>query len=222
MAYPSGYSYRCKRYDGAWGEVVQVSMRPSWPARLWRVRPWNSSPLMRVSDRAEVVLRALAVVVVAAAVPVAGAVGTVSYTGAEARIVAQDSGKVRVVATETADAVRVPDSDRYATHQVRYQAPVQWDNGGKIATATVDVPGPQVAGATVTLWTKNGQPTVAPSRPGSAAAEGIGTGLAILVETWCAAAATVWFTGTVLDARRYARWEREWRGINRPIGKDTL
>ncbi|MTE15649.1 hypothetical protein GLP40_23120 [Nocardia sp. CT2-14] len=176
---------------------------------------------MRVSDRAEVVLRAVAVVVVAAAVPVAGAVGTVSYTGAQARIEVQDAGKTKVTATETADAVRLPDSDHYAG-QTRYQAAVQWDSDGKLATATVDVPGPQVAGATVTLWIKNGQPTLAPARPGAAAAEGIGTGLAVLVETWCAAAATVWFAGTVLDARRYARWEREWRGINRPIGKDTL
>ncbi|WP_456237940.1 Rv1733c family protein [Nocardia terrae] len=195
-------------------------MRPSLPTRLWRVRPWNPSPLMRVSDRAEVVLRAVAVVVVAAAVPVAGAIGSVSYTGAQARIEAQDAGKVKVSATETADAVRLPDPDHYAGHQDRYQAPVQWNIDGKTATATVDVTGPQPAGSTVTLWVKNGQPTLAPARPGAAAAEGIGTGLAVLVETWCAAAATVWFTGTVFDARRYARWEREWRGINRPIGKD--
>ncbi|WP_433561362.1 Rv1733c family protein [Nocardia sp. CA-151230] len=197
-------------------------MRPSLPTRLWRVRPWNRNPLLRVSDRAEVVLRAVAVVVVAAAVPVAGAVGSVSYTGAQERIAAQDAGKVRVTAIETADAVRMPDSDHYAGNQARYQAPVQWNSDGKTETATVDVPGPQVAGATVTVWIKNGQPTRAPARPGAAAAEGIGTGLAVLVETWCAAAATVWFTGTVFDARRYARWEREWRGINRPIGKDTL
>ncbi|GAB0108491.1 hypothetical protein JMUB6875_75090 [Nocardia sp. JMUB6875] len=196
-------------------------MRPPLPTRVWRVRPWNPNPLMRVSDRAEVLLRAVAVVVVVAAVPVAGAIGTVSYTGAQARIAAQDAGKTKVNATETADAVRVAGSDHYAGQQ-RYQAPVQWDIDGKAATATVDVPGPQLTGATVTLWVKNGQPTLAPARPGAAAAEGIGTGLAVLVETWCAAAATVWFTGTVFDARRYARWEREWRGINRPIGKDSL
>ncbi|WP_326362287.1 Rv1733c family protein [Nocardia sp. CDC160] len=197
-------------------------MRPPLPTRLWRVRPWNPNPLMRVSDRAEVVLRAVAVVVVAAAVPIAGAVGTVSYTGAQARIAAQDAGKTKVTATETADAVRLPDSDHYAGHQDRYQAPVQWTIDGKSGTATVDVIGPQAAGSSVTLWVKDGQPTLAPARPGAAAAEGIGTGLAVLVETWCAAAASVWFTGTVFDARRYARWEREWRGINRPIGKDTL
>nr|WP_157514445.1 hypothetical protein [Nocardia concava] len=175
---------------------------------------------MRVSDRAEVLLRAVAVVVVVAAVPVAGAIGTVSYTGAQARIASQDAGKTKVNAIETGDAVRVAGSDHYAGQQ-RYQAPVQWEIDGKTATATVDVTGPQVTGATVTLWVKNGQPTLAPARPGAAAAEGIGTGLAVLVETWCAAAATVWFTGTVFDARRYARWEREWRGINRPIGKDS-
>lgn len=206
-----------------WREAVQVSMRPILAGRLWRVRPWNPNPLMRASDRVEVVLRALAVVVAVAAVPVAGAVGTVSYTGAVTRIAAQDVGKTQVSATETADATRVPDGDKYGAYQDRYQAAVHWTFDGHAQTATVEVPGPQAAGARVSLWIgKDGQPVLAPARPGAAAAEGVGTGLAVLVETWCAAAASVWFTSTVLDSRRHSRWEREWRGINRPIGKDTL
>lgn len=190
---------------------------------MWRGRPWNPNPLMRVSDRAEVVLRVFAVLVAAAVVPIAGAVGTVSYTGAQVRIASEDAGKVQVTATTTADAKRVLDDTNYAVHQDQYQAPVQWNSDGHVGTATVQVPGPDAAGSTISLWLSAANvPTTPPARPGAAAAEGVGAGLAVLVETWCATAATVWFTGTVLDARRHARWEREWRSINRPIGKDTL
>lgn len=191
--------------------------------RLWRVRPWNPSPLMRVSDRFEVVVRALAVVAVAVAVPVSGAIGTVSYTGAMARIAAQDAGKEHVDATLTGDVQRVPAADRYGAHQDRYQGPASWNHDGHTMTGTIDAPGPQTAGSTVTLWIgKDGNPTIAPAKPGAAAAEGIGTGLAVLVESWCATAASVWITSTALDARRNARWEREWKALNRPIGKDSL
>ncbi|MBL1074163.1 hypothetical protein JK358_07115 [Nocardia sp. 2] len=178
---------------------------------------------MRASDRAEVVIRALAVVAVVVAVPLSGALGTVSYTGAAARIAAEDTGKVRVVANIAEDSRVVLEPDRYGVRTDRYQAAVQWNYEGHHGKATIDVTGPQTVGAEVPLWIdREGQPTTAPARPGAAAAEGIGTGLAVLVETWCAAAAAVWFSGALLDARRNARWDREWRLMNRPIGKDTL
>ncbi|MFF2549677.1 hypothetical protein ACFVUS_01705 [Nocardia sp. NPDC058058] len=200
-----------------------MSESPPTSVRAWRVRPWNPNPLMRFSDRFEVIVRALAVAAVVVAVPVSGAIGTVSYTGAAARIAAQDAGKEHVDATLTGEALRLPAADRYGVHQDRYQAPATWNHDGHTMIATIDVPGPQTTGSTVPLWIGNdGNPTVAPARPGAAAAEGVGTGLAILVESWCAAAATVWITGTVLETRRNSRWEREWRSINRPIGKDSL
>nr|WP_157535280.1 hypothetical protein [Nocardia inohanensis] len=178
---------------------------------------------MRVSDRLEFLVRALAVLVVVAAVPLAGAIGTVSYTGAAERIATEDAGKTWLEARLTSDAQRLREADRYGAHQERYTAAVQWDSAGKSGSATVDVPGPQTAGSTVSLWIgRDGKPAAAPARAGSAAAEGVGTGLAVLVESWCAAAASVWLTATVLDARRNARWEREWKLLNRPIGKDTL
>ncbi len=192
--------------------------------RLWRVRPWNPSPLMRVSDRFEFVLRALAVLVVIVAVPVAGAFGTVSYTNAADRIAGEDAGKTRITATVTEEPRLLRDPGRNGVHEDRYEAAVAWDHDGRAGTATIDIPGPQEVGSPVSLWVdREGQPTTEPARAGAAAAEGIGTGLAILVESWCAAAASVWITGAVLDARRNARWDREWRLLNdRTIGKDSL
>ncbi|MFC9995085.1 hypothetical protein [Nocardia sp. NPDC127526] len=196
----------------------------AWAVRLWRVRPWNPSPLMRVSDRFEIVLRALAVVVVIVAVPVAGAFGTVSYTNAADRIAVEDVGKTEISATVTGEPRLLVDPGRSGVHQDRYEAAVEWNHDGRSGTATVEIPGPQEVGSTVALWVgADGEPATEPAKPGAAAAEGIGTGLAILVESWCAAAASVWITGAVLDARRNARWDREWRELNdRTIGKDSL
>nr|WP_297624101.1 hypothetical protein [Nocardia sp.] len=178
---------------------------------------------MRVSDRFETLMRVLAALAVVVAVPISGAIGTVSYTGAQARIVAQDAGKTRVTATLTADAQRLATADRYGAQPDRYQVPVQWMFDAHARTGTIEIPGPQAVGTTTSMWIgPDGNPAIAPARPGSAAAEGVGTGLAILVESWCATAASVWITAAVLDSRRNARWEREWRMLNRPIGKDSL
>lgn len=200
-----------------------MSENESALVRLWRLRPWSSSPLLRVSDRLEVLVRAFAVLLVVVSVPVCGAIGTVTYTGAAARIAAADVGKDNVSAVLTADTVRMPAADRYGAHQDRYEAAVKWTHDGGEGTATVEVTGPQSAGAQVMVWIgADGKPTAAPAKPGTAAAEGIGTGLAILVESWFAAAAAVWITSTVVESRRNSRWDREWRLLNRPIGKDTL
>lgn len=206
-----------------WREVVQVPEAPSAVVRMWRVRPWNPNPLLRVSDRFEVLVRVLAVLAVVVAVPISGAIGTVSYTGAVARIAAQDAGKTQVTATVTADAQLLPTADHYGAQPDRYQVPVQFMFDAHARTATIELPKPKLSGSTTALWIgPEGNPTMAPARPGSAAAEGVGTGLAILVESWCATAASVWITAAVLDSRRSARWEREWRLLNRPIGKDSL
>ncbi|MGX1804361.1 Rv1733c family protein [Nocardia sp. NPDC055321] len=200
-----------------------MSETPSWSIRWWRMLPWNPSPLMRGSDRFEIVLRFFAAIAVVVAVPVAGAAGTAGYTGAAARIAAQDAGKSRVEAQVTEQAVRLGTSDRYGAYHDRYEARVRWTFAGTEQTAKVEVDTLAQVGEQVPLWIdRDGKPATAPTRAGAAAAEGIGTGLALLVETWCAAAASVWIASTVLESRRNARWEREWRELNRPIGKDTL
>lgn len=47
--------------------------------RWWRLRPWSPNPLIRGSDRIETVAVIVMVAVVVLLVPIAGAIGTVSY-----------------------------------------------------------------------------------------------------------------------------------------------
>ncbi|MBF6239298.1 hypothetical protein IU474_19820 [Nocardia otitidiscaviarum] len=203
-----------------WKKVVQVSA--NLPVRLWRVQPWNPNPLMRASDRWEALIWLVAVLAALVAVPLAGAIGTTAYTGAAARIAAEDAGKTRVTAT----VVGMPDDVTGAGGGVRverFPATVRWDADGRTGEADVNLSTPAVAGADAEVWLGvDGTPTAPPAKPGSAAAEGVGTGLAILVETWCAAAALVWVTHAALTARRNARWDQEWRTMNHSIGRDTL
>ncbi|MFD6463900.1 hypothetical protein ACFWFG_38600, partial [Streptomyces roseolus] len=60
-------------------EVIQMPKQPRPAARMWQLRPWNSNPLMRGSDRCETLVRMLAALAVLVAVPLAGAAGTASY-----------------------------------------------------------------------------------------------------------------------------------------------
>lgn len=188
------------------------------PVRLWRVQPWNPNPLMRASDRWESLIWLIAVLAALLAVPIAGAAGTASYTGAAARIAVEDSHKTLVTATVTG----VPEAAS-GVRLERYPATVRWDHEGRTGTADVDLAKPATTGTTTPIWINDsGKPTAPPARTGTAAAEGVGTGLAILVETWCAAAVLVWVTHSLLNARRNARWDREWRSMNNKIGRDTL
>lgn len=200
--------------------MVQVSANV--PLRLWRVQPWNPNPLMRMSDRWESLVWLLAVLAALLAIPIAGAVGTASYTGAATRIATADAHKTQVTATVTA-IPKTTVADRGGVRLERFPATVRWDHEGRTVTADVELSTPPVVGGTTQLWvTGDDKPTTPPARPGTAAAEGVGTGLAVLVETWCAAAALVWVTHGLLTVRRNARWDREWRSMNKPIGRDTL
>lgn len=75
--------------------------------------PGSSNPPMRPSDRCEVMLRLVVVVVVLAAIPAAGTAGSAAYVAAGDRIRAENSGKASAVSTdpESVDYL-VPDGTR--------------------------------------------------------------------------------------------------------------
>ncbi|WP_330252978.1 hypothetical protein OG874_44270 [Nocardia sp. NBC_00565] len=189
------------------------------PVRMWRVQPWNPSPLMRVSDRVQGLVRILVVLVLLLGVPAAAASGTAAYSSAAEQIRAENATKTAVSATVIGTPVRMQVADRNGTTAEHYQAAVTWDRDGKSGRATIVVPDTAQAGAAVPLWLgPDGQPTAAPQRSSAAAIRGIGVGATVLIEIWVGAAAVLWSTGWVLDHRRHARWDREWRQISHPTG----
>lgn len=201
-----------------------VSESPTLPVRLWRAQPWNPSPLMRVSDRVQGIMRILAVLIVLVAVPIAAAAGTAAYGTASARIRTENASKVAVTATITGNPVRVatPVADRNGSMIEHFQAQVSWTRDGRSATAIVGVPDNAKPGQPTPVWLgPDGLPTAAPLRSSTAAVHGISVGAAVLLEIWLGAAAFLCATAWALDRQRHIHWDREWRQITHPTGQGS-
>ncbi|WP_062992224.1 Rv1733c family protein [Nocardia anaemiae] len=185
-----------------------------WRTRLfgvWWLRPWNSNPLMRSSDRVEAAVRIIAVVAVLVAVPVAGALGTEAYTADVARIHTEQATKSVV------NAVITDEPQRTSEHGV--EARVQWQQNERIDTATVPVPRQAQPGDRVAVWLgPDGAPTTRPRQADAAPITGIGVGVIVLVGTGFVGLCLVRGTQWLLDRRRGTRWDREW--VSRTIKED--
>ncbi|RDI55296.1 Rv1733c family protein [Nocardia mexicana] len=189
--------------------------------RIWRTAPWSRSPLLRPSDRLEGVIRILAVVVVLAAVPLCGAVGTARYGSAAVEVRAENAGKVPVTARVIDDPVQVTRSRGNGPYDERFHARVEWIRDGRSGVATTEVDRSARVGDPVSVWLARDGSRVDPPSPASSAAwRGIGLGLGILVEIWAATAAALWLTAWVSGRRHDVVWAREWREVSRPIGQD--
>ncbi|WP_280470266.1 Rv1733c family protein [Nocardia brasiliensis] len=203
--------------------MIQMSDYPSLPVRAWRMRPWQKNVLFRPTDRLLALVWMMAVVAMLAAVPVAGAVGTAGYTSAAARISAENAPKTAVPGTITADPERtVSTSGRGESAAERAEAPVQWMRDGRTGTATVEVASDAKRGEQVSIWLDSDAALTSPPRSsGVAAGEGATRGLLVVLGCWGAALALVAITGRTVTTRHSARWDREWRDLDRPIGTDT-
>ncbi|WP_051179794.1 Rv1733c family protein [Nocardia concava] len=185
--------------------------------RLWRMRPWSTNPLMRGSHRCEALLRAFVVAGLLFMVPVAGAIGSTTYTRSAEHIQTDNAAKVRVPATAVTDATRVPSSSPY--HSARYEATVRWTGGDTASTAAVDVDPATKAGAVVQIWVgPNGKPTRPPDQPDTAVLDGVGLGLMVLLLSGTSAIALLWVVELLLNSVHNRQWETEWRRVSRPIG----
>lgn len=198
-----------------------MSYSSTLPLRLWRVHPLSTNPLMRASDRFEMVVRVLVIALALLAVPMAGAAGTATYTSSAERIRAENSSKVLVTGTVTADPVRRIKAERYGGEEW-FEASVQWYVDGRATTATVGVPAAAERGDDVPVWIgPDGTATGAPQSPDVAAVAGISRGLLVLLAVWSGAVAVIALLDWLLSSRRSARWESEWRCLNRPMGHDA-
>ncbi|MGW5441379.1 Rv1733c family protein [Nocardia asteroides] len=168
---------------------------PAGIVRLWRCRPWSSSPLMRWPERARFTARLIAGVMLLAAVPLAGAVGTISYTDEAALIGAERRDSAAV----TAVVVAPPD---YGPAHVR-RAQVSWTTQAGTVVATVPVSSVADEGDRITVWlNRSGEPVRPPREQVVAVFTGIGSGVVVLV---CAGLAG-W--GLISAAERLIGWQR--------------
>jgi hypothetical protein len=188
----------------------------SWLGRFVRGRRLDRNPLRRPSDRAETAVLAVLVIAFIAAAPFAAlACGTWVHAIAHRVQATQQASWYQVPAvvlraplgSQTAGGYAVLDPQA----QARWTAP-----DGKVVTGEVPVPAGTAAWTVVPVWiTRDGQLTDPPLQDAQV------SGQADLAATFgvIALAATLTVTGVlarrVLDKRRMAAWDADWRATGR-------
>ncbi|WP_425295071.1 Rv1733c family protein [Nocardia cyriacigeorgica] len=187
-----------------------MSGHPSAPIRIWRMRPWNTNPLMHAHMRFETLAVALLLLASIIAVPIAGAVGTAAYSGMRTRILTDNATKILASVTIADDPVHLK-SER------RFQATVRWYQDGQDNTLIAPVPHTAERGQQVTVWIgADGTPVDPPRQTSDAVLDGLGAGIAVLCGTWFTATLLIWCGRLLGDHRRRTAWAAEWQQLNHP------
>jgi type IV secretory pathway TrbD component len=167
-------------------------------------------PLLRGSDRVQVLARALLAFVVLMALPVALAVATAVGTQTRAVADAQAASRQRVAATLVEDARRSSEASSYETGGATARATwsVSWEPGHE---GVIDVPAGRRAGSTLAIWVDDkGLPTEPPldgsDVVGRAVAHAVITFLGITTSAGLAYLAVQ----RAIDRSRMRRWAADW------------
>lgn len=170
----------------------------------------GSGPLMRATDRIEVLARVLFVGLVLGAVPIALAVATAAGSSTQSVADAQAASRHKVTATLLEDAARpAADSDHAPSLA---SVPATWSaRPGVPREGTVLGPTGAKAGSTVTIWVDDSGDVTTPPLDGSdvvnqAVVGGVSTFFGI------SAAAGLGYIAvrTMLERSRVRRWAADW------------
>ncbi|WP_139279736.1 Rv1733c family protein [Rhodococcoides yunnanense] len=188
--------------------------------RLWRLGPWNASPLMRRSNRTAFVAVATAVAVVLALVPVCALLGALTYTRIEAQSTmdAETHHRIEAVVVEipaphAAPAEYASVADYYATVEWKSDTGLQHDE-------QIKVPARTDTGQTVEIWVDDAGNRVDTPKTGLESAV---LGVAAAIGTWVGSTLLLAIAvATMCGIGRRARmrqWDLEWRDLESRRGR---
>jgi hypothetical protein len=178
------------------------------PHRWWITRVVSRNPLIRRTDRLEVVAIIVAIVLSLTAIPVAGAVGTVVFESQHRLYVQQAQTRHRVAATVTEDSSGAGTVDVMASWTI--------ERGGR--AGAVEWKAPVKRGDRIQVWVDASGDAVDPPTPtanagfDAAAAGAMIVSAAVAIAGLLAAAIRCW-----LDRIRDGQWESELRTV---VGDD--
>jgi hypothetical protein len=173
--------------------------------RDWWVRLLACNPLVRSSDRIEVMVLSLAVLLTVVAVPIAGAVGTSVYD-AHTRVYAHEAQtrhQVTATAIEDGNVLTLPES-------LSFTAWATWSAAGRNHSEIVMWSDLVKAVDQQSIWVNaDGAKVGPPSSSSNAAADAVGIGINVWLGVAAASAGLVYLVRRGLDHRRYAEWDCE-------------
>lgn len=187
----------------------QPSRYPSAVMRLWNLRPWRDSPLLRREDRLLSWLLCGALVVAGSAIPTAAAVGIHTHQVLSESAAEAAAERHRVRATLQEPAPMPSEYDLYPT------VPATWFAAGSQHTGNVHAPPGYRRGEVIEIWVhRDGTHTAAPPSESAVLLES--ALLALL--TW-SAPVLIYCLPTSIAAhrirlRRIEQWEIEWARLH--------
>ena len=168
----------------------------------WRLaQAFSRNPLVRISDRIDVAVMALAVVVSLAAIPVAGAVGTAVHDSHGRVYAAEQQNRHKVAAPANSQGSAAATHDRWHAGDIENPRVAPWALPAKEATG-------------MDFWVdQHGRPVPAPTPPGQAAVDAVVAAIEMWLSVTAAAALLVAVVRGFLRHSRYNGWRRDIDGL---------
>jgi len=173
--------------------------------RCWIIRALGGSPLVRVSDRLEAILRIGVLATALFVAPVAGAIGTAVYD-AHVRLYLAEF-QTRHIVTATAIADSTVSAQRYSAS---FHSDVRWQVDGIERVGSVNSDDEIKPGDPLDVWVDDeGNQVAAPTPTSRAGFDAVSAGVAMWVSAVLGAAGLLAWIRAGLMRRRYNSWDRE-------------
>jgi len=175
------------------------------PGNRWWIQVITCNPLVRRSDRIELVVITCAALLTILAVPIAGAIGTSVHDERTRLYAAEAQARHQVLATATQNGEVVPQ-----LRSVAFIAAARWTDSGISHSGTVAWPDRAKLGDQQRIWVNSqGEYIGQPSSPDRADLEAVTAALVVWLGVAEFSAGLVYLMRLRLDRWRLAEWDRE-------------
>jgi len=176
----------------------------------WLLRACRRNPLVRGTDRLELLIIALGLLVVLISTACAGALGTAVHDARSRVYVAQAQTRHTVTATATKDSTPVWGID----HSTATRVNARWQVNGTEHRDSLNWGHAVKAGDPLTIWVdRTGDRVEAPASISQAGTDAVGVAYAVWQTVTLAVAALVCWGRRRLERRRDSAWDRDIRWL---------
>jgi hypothetical protein len=184
--------------------MQSVEYVPGW----WVLRACGRNPLVRGTDRLELLIISLGILVVLVAAACAGALGTAVHDARSIVYTAQAQTRQTVIARAIDDSTIVSGDHEYTTVRVN----ARWRANGTDHGGSLTVDKAVKIGEPLMIWVDaNGNRVNAPTPTSQAGVDAVGVAYAAWLTVALAAAGLICWGRSRLERQRDSAWEREIR-----------